>query len=180
MREKKRPAAWKLRAAAPCYTGAMMDEQEFRRAAESALESLKRHLIEREEEADAGFEVEEQNGVLNVLFEDPPGKFVITPNTPVRQIWISALSTSFKLDWDTATAAFEVEEQNGVLNVLFEEPAGKFVITPNTPVRQIWISALSTSFKLDWDATNSAFILPRSGEKLIPLVDRLIQDRQEG
>lgn len=83
-----------------CYTGAMMDEQEFRRAAESALDGLKRHLIAREEEDDAGFEVEEQNGVLNVVFEEPPGKFVITPNTPVRQIWISALATSFKLDWD--------------------------------------------------------------------------------
>lgn len=108
----------------PCYTGAMIDEQEFRRAAEGALESLKRHLIAREEEDDAGFEVEEQNGVLNVLFDEPPGKFVITPNTPVRQIWISALSTSFKLDWDGA-----------------------------------------------------AFVLPRTGEKLIPLVDRLIQER---
>src|SRR5450631_367718 len=82
-----------------CYTGAMMDELEFRRAVEAALDSLKRHLIELEEEADSGFEVEEQNGVLNVVFEEPPGKFVITPNTPVRQIWISALSTSFKLDW---------------------------------------------------------------------------------
>ena len=80
----------------------MIDEQEFRRAAESALDSLKRHLIAREEEHDAGFEVEEQNGVLNVVFEEPPGKFVITPNTPVRQIWISALATSFKLDWDAA------------------------------------------------------------------------------
>ena len=80
----------------------MIDEQEFRRAAESALDALKRHLITREEEDDAGFEVEEQNGVLNVVFEEPPGKFVITPNTPVRQIWISALSTSFKLDWDQA------------------------------------------------------------------------------
>ena len=83
----------------PWYTEVMVDEQEFRRAAESALESLKRHLIVREEDNDAGFEVEEQNGVLNVVFEEPPGKFVITPNTPVRQIWISALSTSFKLDW---------------------------------------------------------------------------------
>jgi len=73
----------------------MMDELESRRAAEGALDALKRHLIEREEEADAGFEVEGQNGVLNVLFDDPPGKFVITPNTPVRQIRISALSTSF-------------------------------------------------------------------------------------
>jgi CyaY protein len=84
----------------------MMDELEFRRVAERALESLKRHLIEREEEEGAGFEVEEQNGVLNVAFEDPAGKFVITPNTPVRQIWISALSTSFKLDWDRAAATF--------------------------------------------------------------------------
>jgi iron donor protein CyaY len=107
----------------------MMDELEFRRTAERALEGLKRHLIEREEEADAGFEVEEQNGVLNVLFEDPPAKFVITPNTPVRQIWISALSTSFKLDWD---------------------------------------------------AKASAFVLPRTGEQLAPLIDRLIEQHIEG
>ena len=77
-------------------------------------------------------------------------------------------------------AGFEVEEQNGVLNVLFENPPGKFVITPNTPVRQIWISALSTSFKLDWDAKSSTFVLPRTGEQMIPLVDRLIQERGEG
>jgi len=77
-----------------------MDEQEFRRAAESAIEALKQHLFAREEEDEAGFEVEEQGGVLNVVFEDPAGKFVITANAPVRQIWISALSTSFKLDWE--------------------------------------------------------------------------------
>jgi len=96
--------------------------------AEGALDALKRHLIEREEEADAGFEVEEQYGVLNVLFDDPPGKFVITPNTPVRQIWISALSTSFKLDWDPKA---------------------------------------------------SRFVLARTGEQMVPLVDRLVQERAE-
>ena len=84
----------------------MLDELEFRRQAEVALEQLKQHLIEREEDLEAGFEVEEQNGVLNVLFEEPAGKFVITPNAPVRQIWISALSTSFKLDWDEAASVF--------------------------------------------------------------------------
>lgn len=115
-------------AVANCYTRAMIDEQGFRKNAEAALEALKRHLIAREEEADAGFEVEEQSGVLNVSFDEPPGKFVITPNTPVRQIWISALSTSFKLDWDESAAAFT---------------------------------------------------LARTGEQLIPLVDRLIQQRQE-
>jgi CyaY protein len=73
-----------------------MDELEFRRASDTAIEALKQELFDTEE--DGGFEVEEQNGVLCVLFEDPPAKFVITPNNPVRQIWISALSTSFKLD----------------------------------------------------------------------------------
>jgi len=107
----------------------MLDETEFRRHAEIALEALKQHLIEREEADDAGF---------------------------------------------------EVEEQNGVLNVLFEEPAGKFVITPNSPIRQIWISALSTSFKLDWDPEESAFVLPKTGEVLIPLIDRLIGEHLEG
>jgi iron donor protein CyaY len=80
----------------------MLDELEFRRKAETAIEGLKQHLIALEDSEEAGFEVEEQNGVLNVVFEEPPGKFVITPNTPVRQIWISARATSFKLDWDGA------------------------------------------------------------------------------
>jgi len=69
---------------------------------------------------------------------------------------------------------FEVEEQNGVLNIVFEDPAGKFVITPNAPVQQIWISALSTSFKLDWNPKDSAFFLPKTGEQLKQLVARLI------
>jgi iron donor protein CyaY len=97
----------------------MIDEQDFRRAAESALDSLKRHLIAREEEDDAGFEVEEQQGVLNVVFEEPPGKFVITPNTPVRQIWISALATSFKLEWN-ATQGFILPRTNEQLTPLVD------------------------------------------------------------
>lgn len=81
-----------------------MDDLEFRRRAEAAIESLKKSLFTAEETAN--LEVEEQNGVLNVVFEEPPGKFVITPNSPVRQIWISALSTSFKLDWSENTQGF--------------------------------------------------------------------------
>jgi iron donor protein CyaY len=75
----------------------MLDELTFRRHADQAIESLKKSLIDAEETGD--FEVEEQNGVLNIVFDEPPAKFVITPNAPVRQIWISALATSFKLDW---------------------------------------------------------------------------------
>lgn len=75
----------------------MVDEQTFRRDADRALEQLKQSLIDAEE--DGGFEVEENSGVLNVVFESPKAKFVFTPNAPVRQIWISALTSSFKLDW---------------------------------------------------------------------------------
>ncbi len=74
-----------------------MDELEFRRNADTALESLTKSLYVAE--ADADFEVEERDGALHISFDEPPGRFVISPNAPVRQIWVSALSTSFKLDW---------------------------------------------------------------------------------
>ena len=74
----------------------MLDETAFRKHADSALESLKQRLIAAESSAD--IEVEDQAGALTVSFEDG-SRFVISPNAPVQQIWISALSTSFKLDW---------------------------------------------------------------------------------
>ena len=103
----------------------MLDELEFRRHSEVALDALKQHLIELEEADDAGFEVEEQNGVLNVLFEEPPGKFVITPNAPIRQIWISALSTSFKLDWDPEKSAFVLPKTGEALTPLVDRLIGE-------------------------------------------------------
>ena len=74
-----------------------MDDQDFRRRADAAFEDLKRSLYAAEGEAD--FEVEDSAGAIHISFDEPPAKFVISPNAPVRQIWISALSTSFKLDW---------------------------------------------------------------------------------
>jgi iron donor protein CyaY len=74
-----------------------MDEQDFRRRADAAFEDLKRSLYEAE--GDADFEVEDNAGAIHIGFDEPPARFVISPNAPVRQIWISALATSFKLDW---------------------------------------------------------------------------------
>jgi frataxin len=70
----------------------------------------------------------------------------------------------------------EVEDQSGALHISFEE-GSRFVISPNAPVRQIWISALSTSFKLDWSETDQDFVLQKTGEKLKPLVARLINEQ---
>jgi len=67
---------------------------------------------------------------------------------------------------------FEVELQNGVLQIVFEEPSvTKFVVSPNAPVRQIWLSAMARSYKLTWSPERSAFEL--DGESLNELVQRL-------
>jgi CyaY protein len=76
-------------------------------------------------------------------------------------------------------AGFDVEERGGALHLTFEEPPGTFVISPNSAARQIWISALSTSFKLDWSESYTDFVLSASGETLLPLVARLLT-RQTG
>ena len=96
----------------------MIDEATFRRESDKALESLKQALIRAEE--DGGFEAEEKNGVLNVLFEDDSAKFVFTPNTPVRQVWISAQSTSFKLEWNETSNSFTLAKTGEDLRTLTE------------------------------------------------------------
>jgi iron-sulfur cluster assembly protein CyaY len=56
--------------------------------------------------------------------------------------------------------------------VIFEEPSPtKFVVSPNAPVKQIWVSAMSRSYKLSWSTDRSAFEL--DGESLNDLVQRL-------
>jgi iron donor protein CyaY len=107
----------------------MMDEQEFRRRAEPALEALKASLIRAE--AAAGFEVEEQGGAVHISFDDPPGRFVLSPNAAARQIWISALSTSFKLDWSEEAGDWVLsktgERLKPLLSRLISEQAGETV-----------------------------------------------------
>lgn len=70
----------------------------------------------------------------------------------------------------------EILLQNGVLSIEIEEPnPGKIVISPQAPTRQIWISAQSTSFKLDW--SGSAFVFPATGETLSQLIGRLVGEQ---
>ena len=95
----------------------MLDETTFRRESDRALEALKQSLIAAED-SDAGFEFEDNNGVMNIIFENGSAKFVITPNTPIRQVWISAQATSFKLDWNEAANAFTLPKTGEDLKTL--------------------------------------------------------------
>jgi CyaY protein len=76
------------------------------------------------------------------------------------------------------TFDFDVEGESGKLEVLFEDlQETKFVISPNTPMREIWISALSTSFKLGWSETKNAFVLAKTGEDLVTVISRVISEQ---
>lgn len=89
----------------------MLSEQDFRISADHALEGLQRALLPMADED--GFEVELQNGVLQVVFEEPsPAKFVVSPNAPVRQIWLSAMSRSYKLTWSDERGAFVLDGES--------------------------------------------------------------------
>jgi CyaY protein len=90
----------------------MNDELEFRRAAQVALSSLKKHLLEHEQTGQSHYEIQELDGALNILLDDPGARFVITIHTPLRQIWIAALSATFKLDWRSTLEAF-IEPRTG-------------------------------------------------------------------
>jgi iron donor protein CyaY len=82
----------------------MMDENEFRTRSDEALTSLQRALEIASDRHD--FEVDRDQGALTIEFGDPPAKFVVSPNAPVRQIWVSARVQSFKLDWNESASAF--------------------------------------------------------------------------
>jgi CyaY protein len=85
-----------------------LSEQEFRVKSDAALEAARRALLPLADSE--GFEVELQNGVLNLVFEEPAEtKFVVSPNAPVRQIWVSAMARSYKLPWAPELGAFALD-----------------------------------------------------------------------
>ena len=103
---------------------AALSEQEFRVTSDQALNDARRALLPL---ADSdGFEVELQNGVLNVIFEEPTdGRFVVSPNAPVRQIWVSAMSRSYKLSWVSELEAFALDGET--LSALLDRLARTFL-----------------------------------------------------
>ncbi len=105
---------------------AMLDEQEFRMKADAALEGLYNALVVASDEH--GFECD-FDGAVKLEFEEPSGKFVVSPNSPVRQIWVSAHSKSYKLDWDPSRAAFVLSDSGQTLTELMEDAVSRQIGT---------------------------------------------------
>jgi iron donor protein CyaY len=93
-----------------------MDGQEFKRRADHALEDLYRKLGPAADQH--GLEADFNAGALTIEFDEPPGKFVVSPNAPVSQIWVSAHSRSFKLAWNPERQEFVLPETGESLNAL--------------------------------------------------------------
>src|SRR3954469_6446665 len=103
----------------------LLSEQEFRVKSDQALEDARRALLPLADTGD-GFELELQNGVLNLIFEEPADmKFVVSPNAPVRQIWVSAMARSYKLAWAPDKNAFALDGET--LTQLLERLARTFL-----------------------------------------------------
>ena len=100
-----------------------MDEQEFRSRSDNALQDLYRKLNAASDRYE--FEPDFNSGALSIEFEEPKGRFVVSPNTPVRQIWVSAHSKSYKLEWDAARKAFVLPENGQDLQQLIADAIEK-------------------------------------------------------
>ena len=108
----------------------MLDEKDFQKKADAAFAELKKRMLVLADEHD--FDVEGESGKLEVIFEEPEeARFVISPNTPIREIWISALSTSYKLGWSDTRNGFIHEKSGedifGVMNRVISQQLGTAV-----------------------------------------------------
>jgi iron-sulfur cluster assembly protein CyaY len=101
-----------------------LSEQEFRVKSDESLDKARRSLLPLADSE--GFEVELQNGVLVLIFEEPSEmKFVVSPNAPVRQIWVSAMARSYKLSWVPEHSSFELNGEP--LPALLERLINQFI-----------------------------------------------------
>ena len=99
-----------------------MDELTFHKRADESLHDLFQALNRATDEYD--LEADMNAGALTVEFEHPKAKFVVSPNSPVRQIWVSANVKSYKLDWDDASGAFVLPATRQSLKELMADAIG--------------------------------------------------------
>jgi len=84
-----------------------MSETDFERRVERAIKDLEQSFADLADDREIDVEVE--GGVLTITFEEgEPGKFIVSPNSSVRQVWVSARVSSFKFNWSESSDRFEL------------------------------------------------------------------------
>ena len=72
----------------------------------------------------------------------------------------------------------DVQVEGGVLSINFEEgEPGKFIVSPNSSARQLWVSARVSSFKFGWSDEAGGFVLAGTNEPLRDVITRLTREQ---
>lgn len=101
----------------------MLTDQEFQLRSSQTLQQLYDDLSDAADDYD--FDVDFGSGALRLEFETPPGKMVVSPNSPVKQIWVSAHVKSYKFDWSDDEKTFVLPDSGQTLRELMSEAISK-------------------------------------------------------
>ena len=101
-----------------------LSDQDFRMKSDEALKHAQRALLPLADQE--GFEVEFSGDTLNLLFEEPSeARFVVSPNAPVKQIWVSAMNRGYRLSWVPESGTFALNGET--LSAFLERLAREFL-----------------------------------------------------
>ena len=71
---------------------------------------------------------------------------------------------------------FDLEKNGDVLTIIFPDNA-KFIISPNSPVNQLWVSANYEGHRFDFDGAQLVWIDEKTGQEFHEYFSRLLSDK---
>jgi len=74
---------------------------------------------------------------------------------------------------------FELEKNGDVLVISFTD-GSKFIISPNSPVGQLWVSANYEGHRFNFHEAREAWIDEKSGEEFLSYLSRLLSEKLTG
>ena len=73
-------------------------------------------------------------------------------------------------------AAFDLETNGDVLSVIFED-GSKFIISPNSPVNQLWVSANYEGHRFNLDPSSGVWVDEKSKEDFSSYIRRILSSK---
>jgi iron donor protein CyaY len=71
---------------------------------------------------------------------------------------------------------FDLEKNGDVLSIIFDDES-KFIITPNAPVSQLWVSANYEGHRFNFDESRLQWFDEKSGEEFEVYLSRLLSEK---
>ena len=90
-------------------------------------------------------------------------------------------ATVQKLDNDLSAmidsgSDFDLEKNGDVLSIIFEDGT-KFIISPNSPVNQLWVSANYEGHRFNFDEAAQSWTDEKTGEVFEGYIRRLVNEK---